>query len=101
MGKLTKTSPSILRVSLLLSLTICLVSFSTRTYAGLLSDTTVFRIKVLQDTVYAGDTIDVEFYIGTGNGSLLNNLNLLTDFEMEIATDTSLILQDRTLFNFD
>lgn len=75
----------------------CMVSFSSYTFAA--PDTTVFRIKVLQDSVYAGDTIDVDFYIGGASG--LNLLNLLNKFEIEIATDTSLIHQERTQFTFD
>ncbi len=99
MRKLTTTSPSYWLVFFFVS-AICIVGFPSTSYASL-TDTTTFRIKVLQDSVYAGDTVDVEFYIGNGSGTLLNNLNLLNEFEMEVATDTALILQDRTQIAFD
>jgi hypothetical protein len=75
-----------------------MVSQPVKTYASIL-DTTLFRIKVLQDTVYAGDTVDVDFYLG--DEGLLGIQNILNQFEMEVATDTSLILQDQIQFKLD
>lgn len=71
-------------------------NYSTEAYAGL--DTTVFRINVVQDSVYAGDTVDVDFFIG---GGLLGFLNVLKSFEIEVVTDTSLIIEDNIQFRLD
>ena len=98
MEKLTHTTAHSYLKLLSSLILLCMVSFSTNTYAA--QDTTVFRIKVLQDSVYAGDTVDVEFYIGTGSANI-NILNILNQFEIEVATDTSLIQQARTTFAFD
>ncbi len=75
----------------------CMVSISSNSYA--LIDSTVFRVKVVQDSVYVGDTVDVDFFIG--DGGLINTLNILNQFEMEVATDTSLIEQDKIEFKLD
>lgn len=72
--------------------------------ASAYSDTTVFRIRVLQDTVYAGQPIDVEFYVEKErNGITIPSIlqSLLGQFEMEVVTDTSRIAQHRTRFEFD
>ncbi|MFN8295729.1 MAG: T9SS type A sorting domain-containing protein [Chitinophagales bacterium] len=98
MEKLTRTFPSRYLQHLCSVVLICIVSFSNNIYAA--SDTTYFRIRVLQDSVYAGDTIDVEFYISS-KAPGLSVLNLVKQFEMEIAADTSLLQQDKTQFAFD
>lgn len=72
---------------------------STPSRAGALVDTTLFRIQVLQDTVYPGDTVDVDIFLG-GEG-LLGILNILEEFELEVATDTALIVQDQISFRLD
>lgn len=64
-----------------------------------LIDTTLFRINVVQDSVYAGDTVDVDFYIG--GGGLLGILNILNEFEIQVSTDTTLIKQDNIHFHLD
>ncbi len=74
-----------------------MMCISSNSYAIL--DSTIFRIKVVQDSVYAGDTVDVDFFIGDAN--ILSILNILNEFEIEIATDTSLIKKDQITFKLD
>ena len=73
------------------------LSFSSSAYAGI--DTTLFRINVVQDSVHVGDTVDVDFFIG--GGGILGLLNILKSFEIEVATDTSLMVEDNIKFKLD
>lgn len=79
-------------------LLLCFVlNFSSKAHAGI--DTTLFRINVVQDSVSAGDTVDVDFFIG-GTG-LLGGLNILKEFEIEVVSDTSLFNQNNIQFKLD
>ncbi len=85
---------SIVTGILLLTVMMCM---PTKSYA--LLDTTIFKIRVIQDSVYAGDTVDVDFLIG--DPSQLGILNILNQFEFEVVTDTSLIEQDKIQSKID
>jgi hypothetical protein len=85
-GKMSKTL-----LVLLLAL-FCMVSES---YAA--ADTTLFRIKSLQDTVDAGDTVDVDLFIGDDN-QLADSIK---EFELEIEYDLDICDKNNISFELD
>ena len=86
-----------LKKTALLIILFLMMSISSSSYAGI--DTTLFRINAIQDSVYVGDTVDLDIYIG--DPKFLFVLNTMKEFKLEIATDSSLIIQDDVQFEWD
>lgn len=84
-----KMSKAILVLLLALS---CMVSES---YAA--ADSTLFRIKSLQDTVDAGDTVDVDVFIGDDN----HLADSIKEFELEIEYDLDICDKNNITFDLD
>ncbi|MCC6583270.1 MAG: T9SS type A sorting domain-containing protein [Chitinophagales bacterium] len=70
----------------------CIVSESYAT-----ADTTLFRIKSLQDTVDAGDTVDVDLFIGDDS----HLADSIKEFELEIEYDLDICDKNNITFDLD
>lgn len=76
-------------------LLIAFLGISTSSYAAV--DTTLFRIKSLQDTVDAGDTIDVDIFIGDDD----HLAGSIKEFELEIEYDLDICDKNAIQFTLD
>lgn len=79
----------------ILVLLIAVLGMFTESYAA--ADTTLFRIKSLQDTVDAGDTVDVDLFIGDDSHSA----DSIKEFELEIEYDLDICDKNNITFELD
>ena len=61
------------------------------------ADSAQFRLSALQDIVDAGDTVDLDIFIGGPD----DPVNIVKEFEIEIESDSDLIDKSNIQFTFD
>lgn len=93
MKNFNKTGIKIGKIALLLL--IILLGMFSKSYAAV--DTTLFLIKSLQDTVDAGDTVDVDLFIGDAD----HLADSIKEFEIEIEYDLDICDKNHIDFQLD